>query len=81
MCFALLRVILYWVIMEWPTNTFILHLELYSDTNLKLAFRGDCSNRNIEHKEEALERGRIGLGFVFLDISIIMLILMFKNHR
>lgn len=32
--FALLKVVLFWVVLEWPTNIFVLNLELYSDTNL-----------------------------------------------
>lgn len=32
--FALLKVVLFWVVLEWPTNSFVLNLELYSDTNL-----------------------------------------------
>ena len=48
------------MILEWLTNIFILNLELHNDTNLYLAFERDCSNRKIEDKEKAFEKGKVG---------------------
>ena len=82
--FALLKVVLWGVILGWLTNIFILNLELYSDTNLYLACERDCNNKN-RRKGRGLWKGeskRVDLGFVlvFKVISIIKWISTFKKH-